>query len=165
MIDQAVDELTPQVGVTAACAAVGRPRATHYRWHRKSPPPERPERVPTPQPRALSEVERKEVLRVLHEPDHADEAPATVYAKLLDEGIYLASVPTMYRILRAHHEVRERRRHATHPAATKPELLATEPNAVWSWDIERHEALPNRVVVKGHDRRSVVADRPKLRAA
>lgn len=137
MIDQAVDELTPMVGVTAACEAVGRPRATHYRWHRKSPPPPRPERVPAPQPRALSEVERKEVLRVLHEPDHVDEAPATVYAKLLDQGLYLASVPTMYRILRDHDEVRERRRQATHPPAKKPELLATKPNEVWSWDITK----------------------------
>ena len=137
MIDQVVWELAPLVGVVDACAAVGRPRSTHYRWNRKSPPPSRPERVPAPQPRALSEVERKEVLRVLHEPSHVDEAPATVYAKLLDEGIYLASVPTMYRILRAEGEVGDRRRHATHPASKKPELLADKPNAVWSWDITK----------------------------
>ncbi|MFV1963374.1 MAG: hypothetical protein ACC658_16270, partial [Acidimicrobiia bacterium] len=61
MIDDAIFELAPLVGVTAACAAVGRPRATHYRWHRKSPAPAKPERMPTPQPRALDEVERKEV--------------------------------------------------------------------------------------------------------
>ena len=75
---------------------MGRARATHYRHHRHSPPPPRPDRVPASQPRALREVERKEVLRVLHDPEHVDEAPATVYAKLLDQGIYLCSVPTMY---------------------------------------------------------------------
>ncbi len=137
MIDQAIDELTPMVGTKAACAAVGRPRATHYRWHRKSPLPLKPERVPAPQPRALDEVERKEVLRVLHEPAHVDEAPATVYAKLLDDGIYLASTSTMYRILRAEGEVSERRRQATHPPAKKPELVAARPNQVWSWDITK----------------------------
>ena len=125
------------MGTKDACAAVGRPRATHYRWNRKSPLPPKPERMPIPQPRALSEIERKEVLRVLHEPDHVDEAPATVYAKLLDEGLYGASVPTMYRILRAEGEGRERRRQATHLAHKKPELLATRPNQVWSWDVTK----------------------------
>ena len=137
MIDEAIIELTPVVGTAAGCSAVGRPRSTHYRWHRQSLPPPKPERVATPQPRALSEIERKEVLRVLHEPDHVDEAPATVYAKLLDEGLYVASVPTMYRILRAAGEVRERRRQGTHPAHKKPELVATAPNEVWSWDITK----------------------------
>jgi putative transposase len=135
--DQAISELVPIVGTRAACAAVGRPRATHYRHHRHSPPPPQPERVPQPQPRALSQVERKEILRVLHDPEHVDEAPATVYAKLLDAGVYLCSVPTMYRILRAEGEVAERRRQASHPPATKPELLATQPNQVWSWDISK----------------------------
>jgi putative transposase len=135
--DQAIGELVPIVGTRAACAAVGRPRATHYRHHRHSPPPSRPARVRAPQPRALSEVERKEVLRVLHDPEHVDEAPATVYAKLLDAGVYLCSVPTMYRLLRAEGEVSERRRQASHPPATKPELQATRPNAVWSWDITK----------------------------
>jgi putative transposase len=69
-----------------------------------------------------------------------DKAPATVYHELLDEGAYVASISTMYRILRAHGEVKERRRQATHPARVKPELVATEPNQCWSWDIERHEA-------------------------
>lgn len=137
MIDQAVTELTPLVGVRAGCAAVGEAQARWYRRHRQSPPPQRPERVGVAQPRALSEIERKEVLRVLHEPDHVDEAPATVYAKLLDDGVYIASVSTMYRVLRAEDEVRERRRHATHPAHKKPELVATGPNDVWSWDITK----------------------------
>lgn len=138
------------IGTAAACAAVGRPRATHYRWHRKSPLPAKRERMPIPQPRALDDVERKEVLRVLHEPEHVDEAPATVYAKLLDEGVYLGSTSTMYRILRGEGEVSERRRQATHPARVKPELVAVGPNNVWSWDIERHEAFLDLAVVKGH---------------
>jgi putative transposase len=82
-------------------------------------------------------VERTELRQVLNSPAHVDEAPATVYAKLLDQGVYLAWVPTMYRVLRDHDEVGERRRQATHPAATKPELLATRPNEVSSWDITK----------------------------
>jgi len=135
MIDQAVTELAPLVGVRAGCAAVGETQARWYRRHRQSPLPERSEHVPATQPRALTEVERKEVLRLLHEPDHVDEAPATVYAKLLDDGIYVASVSTMYRILRAEDEVRCRQ--GAHPARKKPELLATGPNDVWSWDITK----------------------------
>jgi hypothetical protein len=91
VIDQAIGELAPLVGVKAACTAVGRARATHYRHHRHSPPPPRRDRVPASQPRALSEVERQEGLRILHDPEHGDEAPATVYAKLLDAGVYLCS--------------------------------------------------------------------------
>jgi putative transposase len=137
VIDDAIGELTPIVGVKAACAALGEPRARHYRRHRKSPSPPTPERLLAPQPRALSEVERKELLAVLHTEEHVDEAPATVYAKLLDEGRYLGSVSTMYRVLRDHDEVRERRRQATHPAKKKPELVASQPNEVWSWDISK----------------------------
>jgi putative transposase len=137
VIDQAVTELTPLVGVRRACTAVGEAQARWYRRHRQSPPPPRPERAPARQPRALSEVERKELRAVLNSEEHVDEAPATVYAKLLDEGIYLASVPTMYRVLRAHDEVHERRRQATHPAAKKPELLASTPNEIYSWDITK----------------------------
>lgn len=137
MIDAAISELEPVVGTKAACRYLGEARARHYRRHRKSPPPPRPERVRSPQPRALSQVERKEVRATLNREEHVDEAPATVYAKLLDEGVYVASVSTMYRVLREHDEVRERRRQATHPAAKKPELLATRPNEVWSWDITK----------------------------
>jgi putative transposase len=137
MIDAAIDELAPIVGVRRACTAVGEAQARWYRRHRQSPPPPRSERVPKPQPRALSEVERKDLRRVLNSEDHVDEAPATVYAKLLDQGVYLGSVSTMYRVLHDHDEVRERRRHATHPAAKKPELIAERPNEVWSWDITK----------------------------
>ena len=137
MIDQAIGELAPLVGVRAGCAAVGEAQARWYRRHRQSPPPPTPERAPAPQPRALSEVERKDLRRVLNSEEFVDEAPATVYAKLLDQGVYLASVPTMYRVLREHDEVHERRRQAMHPAAKKPELLASKPNQVWSWDISK----------------------------
>jgi putative transposase len=137
MIDQVVAELTPLVGTRAACAAVGEAQARWYRRHRQSPPPPKPVGLPAPQPRALSEAERSGLRRVLNSPEHVDEAPATVYAKLLDQGAYLASVPTMYRVLRDHDEVGERRRQATHPAAKKPELLATKPNEVCSWDITK----------------------------
>ena len=165
MIDAAMGELTPLVGVRRACNAVGEAQARWYRRHRQSPPSPRPERVPAGQPRALSEVERKELRRVLNSEEFVDEAPATVYAKLLDQGVYLGSVSTMYRVLRDHDEVHERRRQATHPAAKKPELIASRPNEVWSWDIERHEALTNPAVVKGHRLRLVAAGRLKLRAA
>jgi putative transposase len=137
VIDAAIEELTPVLGVRAACAALGEPRGRHYRRHRKSPVAPKPEQVATPQPRALSEVERKEIRTVLNSTEHADEAPATVYAKLLDEGTYLGSVSTMYRVLREHDEVGDRRRHATHPARVKPELVATAPNEVYSWDITK----------------------------
>ena len=101
----------------------------------------------------------------LHEPRFLDLAPAQVYATLLDEGHYLCSERTFYRVLAQNAEVRERRDHLRHPHFAAPELLATGPNELWSWDIERHEALPNRVVVKGHHRRLVAASRSKLRAA
>ncbi len=138
MIEVAIAELAPVVGTTAACAAVGRARATHYRVHRKSPPRPRPTpRAPRPQPRALSEQERQGVLEVLHCERFVDVAPPEVYATLLDEGVYLASVSTMYRLLRSVGEVRERRRQAVHPPYVKPELLADRPNQVWSWDITK----------------------------
>ncbi len=138
MIDAAIAELAPVVGVTDACAAVGRPRATHYRWHRKSPPPAKPARELRPQPRALSAAERAEVLAVLHEERFMDLAPGEVHAMLLDEGRYLCSESTMYRLLRqTHGGVRERRRQATHPPRVKPELVAHGPNHCWSWDITK----------------------------
>jgi putative transposase len=135
--DQAISELTPVIGTRAACVALGRSRATYYRRHRQSPPPPRVRRDRTPPPRALSEAERVEVLGVLHHERFVDQAPASIYATLLDEGRYLCSVPTMYRVLRVEDEVRERRRQATHPATVKPELLATRPNEIWTWDITK----------------------------
>ncbi len=159
MIDAAVNELSPVVGVRKACEAVGEAQARWYRRHRQSPVVARPERVARPQPRALSDAERAKVREVLNSPEHVDQAPATVYAELLDEGIYLASVSSMYRVLRAHDEVRERRRQATHPAAKKPELIAEAPNQVWSWDITKLLGPPPSR--DGRDRRQRRADQPK----
>ncbi len=137
MTDQVIGDLAAVIGTRAACAALGRSRATYYRRHRRSPTPPRPSRTRATQPRALSGAERAEVLGVLHHERFVDQAPASIYANLLDEGRYLCSVPTMYRLLRAEGEVRERRRQATHPATVKPELLATGPNEIWSWDITK----------------------------
>ena len=114
MIDDAVTELTPIVGVKAACAAVGRPRASHYRRHRQTPRPARLAVEPKPQPRALTPVPRQGVLDLLHDERFVDLAPVEVWAILLDEGRYLCSESTMYRLLRqAHGQVAQRRRHAT----------------------------------------------------
>jgi putative transposase len=138
VLDQAVATLAPAVGMVRACRAVGQPRASWYRRHRQSPPPPRPPRAAAPpQPRALHARERQQVLEVLHAERFWDAAPASVYATLLDEGVYLASVSTMYRLLRQRGETGDRRRHATHPARVKPELLATRPNQCWSWDITK----------------------------
>ena len=139
MIDDAITELAPLIGTRGACRAAGRPQANHYRRHRQSPVPPRPRHQPQPQPqpRALSQAERQTVRSVLNSPEFVDKAPATVYHELLDEGVYLASTSTMYRILRAHDEVHQRRRQATHPARVKPELVATAANTVWSWDITK----------------------------
>jgi putative transposase len=140
MTDQAVMELTPQLGVRAACQAVGAAPPSYYRRHRHSPAPPRPEPVPhrqRRQPRALSVAEQQAILDALHSDRFVDLAPAEVWAILLDEGVYLGSESTLYRLLRQAGEVRERRRQATHPAKVKPELVAKAPNAVWSWDITK----------------------------
>jgi putative transposase len=138
--DQAIALLAPRIGTRAACAASGVAQASWYRRHRASPAP--PRRPPVPhrerhQPRALSPAERAAILTGLHSPRFADTAPAEVWATLLDEGTYLGSLSTFYRLLRQAGENRERRAQATHPAAVKPELMADGPNQVWSWDITK----------------------------
>ena len=138
MIDECFDEVEPLLGTAYACAAVGRGRATHYR-RRKAGRTTEPKARPSP-PNKLSDDEEAAVLDVLRSERFVDCSPAQVYFTLLDEGTYLASESTFYRILRANDEVRERRRQATHPAKVKPELMAERPLVVWSWDIERHEA-------------------------
>lgn len=115
------------------CRTLGLACATFYRRLRPRLLPRPPKAVP--HPRALSSQERAAVLAVLHEDRFADLAPAQVYATLLDEGRYIASIRTMYRVLAAHGEVRERRRVASHPKRTPPELCATAPGQVWTWDI------------------------------
>jgi len=128
-----VTQIGPRLGIAPTCAALGLPRASYYR-RRQPPPAASPRRSP---PRALSPGERDTVLAVLHEPRFADLAPAEVYATLLDAGQYLCSERTMYRVLAAHHEVRERRQHLRHPRYAAPELLALRPNELWSWDITK----------------------------
>jgi putative transposase len=136
MICETVDELTPVVGTRPACRTLGVSVATVYR--RRRPPEPRP-RKPRPAPaRALSAAERQAVLDVLHSERFVDSSPAQVYATLLDEGRYLASERTMYRLLEAcQGAVRERRDQLTHPAYVKPELLAERPNDFWSWDVSK----------------------------
>ena len=132
----AAEELAGQIGHTAqACEALGVARSTLYR--RRQPPKSRlSSRRPRPH-RALALSERRRVLDTLHAERFADKAPPTVWATLLDEGIYYCSVRTMYRILADNDEVRERRNQLRHPVYQKPELLAEAPNRVWSWDITK----------------------------
>ena len=118
-----------------ACELTGKSRATVYRRRHGIRSGCR-ERRPAA-PNALSAGERDELLAVLDSPRFADKAPRQVWAILIDEGIYLASVSTMYRLLREAGQVRERRAQAAHPARRKPELIATGPNEVWSWDITK----------------------------
>lgn len=132
--------ITPQVGVEAACSAFRVPRATVYRRRRL-----RVVRVRAASWRALSAEERLEVLRVLYDTRFVDASPAEVHATLLDEGLHIASVSTMYRILRAQHAVRERRSVTRQPSYVKPELVATAPNQVWSWDITKIRGPERRV--------------------
>jgi putative transposase len=135
MIDEAITEIEPIIGTLPACRALGASRAGVYRRRR---PPRVREHRPRPAPaRALSEPERACVLEQLHSERFVDASPAEVWATLLDEGTYLASERTMYRLLAADGEVRERRAQLTHPSYARPELLAERPNEVHSWDITK----------------------------
>jgi putative transposase len=125
------------VAKAVACRALGVSRATFYRHQRKEAPESSRRRERRPPPRALCSEERARVVEVLHSERFADRAPAQVVATLLDEEKYLCSVRTMYRILAARGEVHERRRRLVHPAYQRPELVATAPNQVWSWDLTK----------------------------
>ena len=139
----AVTDLAPTVGIVAACDFLAVSRASFYRQRPILGPPV----APAPGPalpveraspaRSLSEAEREAVLQALHEERFQDRSPAAVQATLLDEGQYLCSTRTMYRILEQQGESRERRDQLVHPAYHKPELLATAPNQLWSWDITK----------------------------
>jgi putative transposase len=132
-----VNEKRDRLGVAPTCSAIGLPRSTYYRkrWGPKYGPRRR-----RTVPRKLPAAERQQVLDVLHEPRFVDWAPAQVWAQLLDEGVHLCSQRTMHRILDENAESRERRNQLRHPQYEAPQLLATKPNEVWSWDVERHEA-------------------------
>jgi len=130
---QTVQALGPWLGVAPTCRALDLARATYYRGQR----PRRPQR-PRRAARALAPAERQAVLDLLHADRFVDRAPAEVYATLLDDDHrYLCSERTMYRLLAAHQEVRERRDVLRHPTYAAPELLATRPNELWSWDITK----------------------------
>src|SRR5271169_4166894 len=132
----AVTELAVDVGTSAACHTLLVPRACYYRKRRAASFPM--VRVPRPSPvRAQQPAERETVLAHLHAERFQDRSPAAVYATLLDEGEYHCSIRTMYRLLEEHGEVRERRDQLTHPPYQKPELMATAPNQLWSWDITK----------------------------
>jgi len=130
------EQVEPPVPVARACDALGLSRATLYRRTSTAP-------VPAPPPserrvaRKLADDERQAIVDVLHSAEFADQPPREVYGALLSRGVYLASIRTMYRILRALGESQERRAQRTHPRPVKPVLEATAPNQVWTWDITK----------------------------
>jgi putative transposase len=127
------ETLAKDVGVRPACDGLGIAAASYYRWKDKCVKPQKTCQAPL----ALSSKEREQVLDILHDRQFIDMAPQEVYHTLLDSGTYLCSARTMYRLLEAHSEVRERRDQLCHPSYAKPELLAKGPNQVWSWDITK----------------------------
>lgn len=133
MLMQLVDAHAPKLGVLPCCSALGLSRASYYRWRAPLHGPHRRRKVP----RTLSQMEQQEVLDTLRQERFCDQAPAQVVASLLDQGRYLCSTRTMYRLLQRNGEVRERRDQLIHPSYPRPELLATEPNQLWSWDITK----------------------------
>ena len=131
-----IEQHRHDLGTLPLCQALDVPRASFYRQQAQDALPAILAIRPRPE-HALSEAEQQRVLAVLHDPRFVDLAPAQVYAQLLEEGLYLCSIRTMYRLLAAHHEIRERRAVASRVVYAKPELLATRPNEVWSWDITK----------------------------
>ena len=135
-----VQVLAPDIGVVRACRAMNIDRAALYRLRVRARHLVRPRRTPRSRlasPLAFSAVERARVLDMLNSERFADCSPRQMYATLLDEGVYLGSVRTMYRLLARNGPVRERRDQLTHPAYVKPQLLALQPNQTWSWDITK----------------------------
>jgi putative transposase len=130
---QTVEQLSVTIGVEKACRVLSIPRSRLYR-SRQIPSQPRPR---LPSPRALSEAEISAIRAILNSERFQDQSPREVYATLIDEGQYLCSYRTMYRILAEHAEIRERRNQLRHPEYKKPELLATQPNQLWSWDITK----------------------------
>ena len=138
----AVLTLAPTVGIQSACDTLGVVRASFYRQRpalgpKLAPAQPAPTAVRPSPARSLAADERAHVLDVLHQERFQDCAPAAVQATLLDEGRYLCSTRTMYRLLAQQGESDERRDHRIHPPYQKPELLATAPNQLWSWDITK----------------------------
>lgn len=137
MLINAAETLVENVGVASACESMGVARSSlYYVRSQKQCPKKEPKSRPSPA-RKLGEKENQQVLDMLHCERFVDKAPAEIWATLLDEGIYLCSERTMYRILNSAKEVKERRNQRKHPEYKKPELLAEAPNQVWSWDITK----------------------------
>ena len=141
---ESVQQIAPVIGVFRACDVFSVPRATFYRHRDEEKDSLSAEAMestnsltPRPSPRRLDDDERQQILDLLHSERFVDDSPAEVVATLLDEGVYICSERTMYRILEEAGESRERRDQLTHPPYTKPELIATAPNQVWSWDITK----------------------------
>ena len=133
----AAEQLGSTVGLKRACHSLGIPRGTLYRHRARAVQPAAQAASRPPPPLKLDEQERQAVLELLHSPRFVDASPHSVYATLLEEGRYLCSVRTMYRLLDEAGEVRERRNQLRHPQYAKPELLATGSNQLWSWDITK----------------------------
>lgn len=131
----AIEALSQSLSVSQACAVFDFPRSSLYRSRQAKEPVVKPAR-PTPA-RALSAAECATVQALLTSAQFVDQSPYEVYATLLDEGVYHCSIRTMYRLLHQHQQVQERRNQRHHPTYTKPELLATGPNQLWSWDITK----------------------------
>lgn len=130
------ESLAQDVHIKKACEVLGIPRASYY-YYQKCKKDFSRERVSSVPPLALSDQEQQAVLDILHSERFVDKAPREIYATLLDEGIYRCSIRTMYRILKKHGELRERRNQLLRPNYQKPELLATASNQIWSWDITK----------------------------
>jgi len=134
-VKETVVDLAENIPLNQACAAVGYPRSSFYR--EQQPAVVKETVVRPPSFRALTAEEQEEVMEVLHSERFQDSSPREVYATLLDEGVYHCSWRTMYRLLKERDESQERRQQRQHPAYSKPELLATAPNQLWSWDITK----------------------------
>ena len=133
---EATKRLASIANWTQACLALGVARASAYRFWKRKDNPVQPKEPVKPE-RSLSDAEKEQVLLALHSERFVDIAPQEVYATLLDEGVYLCSIRTMYRILEENKEVRDRRNQARHVEYAKPELLGARPNELWSWDITK----------------------------
>ncbi len=134
---QSTEQLAETVGVVDACQALNIARSSLYRARQPALGQREQPMAPIVSPRALSQAEKAIVRQVLDSERFQDQAPREVYATLIDEGRYLCSIRTMYRILDEDEQVCERRNQLRHPNYVKPELLANEPNQLWSWDITK----------------------------
>jgi len=137
MLITATENLAESIGVAPACESMGLARSTLYSRRKEAKDPKEGAAPRPKPPRTLSVGEKQRVLDNLHDDRFVDKSPGEVWATLLDEGIYLCSERTMYRILSENEEVKERRNQLKHPEYAKPELLAKGPNEVWSWDITK----------------------------